>query len=87
MIDAVIVINLDHRPDRWEEFQEHHGHQIPSDKLHRISGIFGQEITGFGEHPWFRGRDRDKVWAGKAGCTLSHRRPSNLPKALVGTMF
>ena len=73
-IDAVIVINLDHRSDRWQDFKTRYAHQIPSDKLHRISGVWGQEIAGFGERPWFRGRNRDKVWAGKAGCTLSHQR-------------
>lgn len=73
MVDAVLVINLDQRPDRWEQFLEDAHDVIPKEKLHRVSAMWGRDLPGFGERPWFRGRKRDAAWAGKAGCTLSHR--------------
>ena len=74
LIDAVLVINLDQRPERWARLQAATRGLIPAEKLHRVPAIFGRELPGFGQRPWFRGRRRDLTWAARAGCTLSHRR-------------
>jgi len=73
MIDGVLVVNLDNRPDRWLDVQARTAEFIPAHKLHRLSATLGADLPGFGFSPWFRGRKRDKTWAGRAGCTLSHR--------------
>jgi GR25 family glycosyltransferase involved in LPS biosynthesis len=73
MIDGVLVVNLDNRPDRWRDVQAVTADFIPADKLHRLPATLGAALPGYGVPPWFRGRKRDKTWAGRAGCTLSHR--------------
>lgn len=73
MIDGVLAVNLDSRPDRWQDLQAATAGFIPSHKLHRLPATLGAALPGFGVPPWFRGRKRDKTWAGRAGCTLSHR--------------
>lgn len=72
-VDGVLVVNLDSRPDRWQDLQAAAAGFIPAHKLHRLSATLGAALPGFGMPPWFRGRKRDKTWAGRAGCTLSHR--------------
>ena len=73
LVDGVLVINLDARPDRWEEVQAILAEHVPADKLARLPATLGAALPGFGGMPWFRGRKRDRTWAGRAGCTLSHR--------------
>lgn len=73
-LDGIIVINLDRRPDRWVAFQEDWREILPWDRVIRLSATDGQAIPGFGQRPWFRGRKRDRTWAGRAGCVLSHAR-------------
>lgn len=73
MIDGVLVVNLDSRPDRWQDIQARTAGFIPADKLHRLPATLGAALPGYGAPPWFRGRKRDRTWAGRAGCTLSHR--------------
>jgi hypothetical protein len=73
MIDGVLVVNLDSRPDRWQDLQARTAGFIPAHKLHRLPATLGAALPGFGVPPWFRGRKRDKTWAGRAGCALSHR--------------
>lgn len=73
MVDGVLVINLDTRPDRWQDLQARTAGLIPAEKLHRLPATLGAALPGFGTTPWFRGRKRDKTWAGRAGCALSHR--------------
>lgn len=73
MVDGVLVVNLDSRPDRWQAVQAATAGLIPAGKLHRLPATLGTALPGFGEPPWFRGRKRDRTWAGRAGCTLSHR--------------
>lgn len=73
MIGGVLVVNLDSRPDRWQDLQARTAGFIPADKLHRLPATLGAALPGFGAPPWFRGRKRDRTWAGRAGCTLSHR--------------
>lgn len=73
MIDGVLVVNLDSRPDRWERVQNEIAGVFPADKLQRLPATAGIHLSGYGERPWFRGRKRDRTWAGRAGCALSHR--------------
>lgn len=74
LVDGVFVINLDQRSDRWTQFEAATRNVIPAEKLHRFSACLGRDLPGFGQRPWFRGGKRDKTWAGRAGCLLSHRR-------------
>jgi GR25 family glycosyltransferase involved in LPS biosynthesis len=80
-IDAVLVINLDHRPERWDQLREETEGIIPAGKLQRVSAVLGREISGFGKPPWFRGGDRANTWAGRGGCVLAHRRALETAKA------
>lgn len=73
MVDGVLIVNLDTRPDRWMDVQARTAAFIPPSKLHRLSATQGAALPGFGLPPWFRGRKRDMTWAGRAGCALSHR--------------
>lgn len=74
-IDAVIVINLDTRPDRWEYFQKINAGKVPPEKLHRLSAVNGRELPSYGKAPWFTTRtgERARIWGGVGGCILSHR--------------
>src|SRR6478609_5541833 len=56
MIDGVVVINLDSRPDRWTQFQAATRDIIPAEKLHRLTARLGRDIPGYNQRPWFRGR-------------------------------
>lgn len=73
-IDAVCVINLDHRTDRWKKLQNELSF-LPKEKLHRISACWGKKLPTCGKGALFRGcTDEEKLfWAGRAGCVLSHR--------------
>lgn len=73
MVDGVLVVNLDTRADRWLDVQVRTAGFVPELKLHRLAATLGAALPGFGAPPWFRGRKRDTTWAGRAGCTLSHR--------------
>jgi len=73
MLDGVLVVNLDARPDRWQAVQTLLAGHVPASKLARLPATLGASLPGFGAAPWFRGHKRDKTWAGRAGCTLSHR--------------
>lgn len=70
---GTLVINLDQRPERLEYFRKTAASMPALSGWQRLPGIFGIGLPGFGEHPWFRGGKRDKQWAGRAGCILSHR--------------
>lgn len=71
--DGTIVINLDHRQDRWEQFERTIKPRLGSIPVHRLSAVNGVEIPGYGAPPFFQGKTRDRTWAGRAGCVLSHR--------------
>ncbi len=83
-IDGCLVINLPCRTDRWEVFQK----RLPlleslGLKPIRMDAVSGRDVPGYGKKPWFRQRHsakRDQAWAGKAGCTLSHRNAIALAK-------
>jgi hypothetical protein len=78
LIDAVLVINLDRRADRWAEMQAHLSQLAPSDKIHRLPAVLGADLPGYGKPPWFRRNRRPATWAGRAGCILSHRNALRL---------
>ncbi len=81
LADGVLVINLDHRPERLERFAAMaEGHpQLAG--WERVAAVNGVDLPGYGAAPWFRGGKRDKCWAGRAGCTLSHRNAIARAKA------
>lgn len=77
-ISGCYVINLDSRPERWAAFL---GDLKQWEKAFavtpvRFPAVAGSSLPGFGCKPWFRPRiseKRQRSWAGKAGCILSHR--------------
>lgn len=73
-VDGVYVINMERRPDRWAAFEATWRDILPWDRVVRLLATEGVLIPGYGEKPWFHGRKRDRTWAGRAGCTLSHAR-------------
>jgi GR25 family glycosyltransferase involved in LPS biosynthesis len=73
LVDGIIVINIDERTDRWETLLTHVGQHFDTSKIHRLSATRGTMIPGYSTPPLFRGRQRDKTWAARGGCTLSHR--------------
>jgi glycosyl transferase, family 25 len=73
-LGGALAVNLDSRPDRWTGLQAQiAGLGLPVE-LVRLSAVRGIDLPGFGARPWFRNGKRDRNWAGRAGCTLSHRR-------------
>lgn len=76
LIDAVCIINLDHRTDRWETIGSRLKTIVPEQKIHRISAVWGKKLPGYREHRLFHGITEEEAlfWAGRAGCVLSHRK-------------
>lgn len=73
LADGVLVVNLDDRPDRWAAFLIDIAPLLLPAEPERLSAVKGIDLPGFGQAPYFRGRSRDRTWAGRAGCALSHR--------------
>jgi GR25 family glycosyltransferase involved in LPS biosynthesis len=73
LADGIVVVNLDERAGRWRQVQSELARLAHSGGLTRLSAVRGTDLPGFGQRPWFRGRARDRTWAGRAGCVLSHR--------------
>lgn len=73
LADGALVINLDERADRWQRFTEHAAPLLHPLEPQRLSAVKGVAVAGFGQAPYFRNRKRDRTWAGRAGCALSHR--------------
>ena len=73
-IDGVMVINLDDRPQRWQETLDELAAFPDAPAPFRMSAVRGVDLPGYGKPPWFRGRDGDIRWAGRGGCTQSHRK-------------
>jgi GR25 family glycosyltransferase involved in LPS biosynthesis len=74
LADGTLVINLDDRPERMTRIEELTVGQPHLSGWQRLPAVLGSRLGGFGNRPWFRGRKRDKAWAGRAGCVLSHRK-------------
>lgn len=81
-VDAVVCINLDRRTDRWESFCKTVHGIIPEEKIHRLSGVEGTKLPGYGQAPWFTERtgSRSRYWGGATGCTLAHTKAIRLAK-------
>ena len=75
---GAVVINLDTRADRWTSFEREVSPFFTEVPVVRLSAIHGESLPGYGLRPWFRGRKRDRTWAGRAGCVLSHRKALEL---------
>ncbi len=73
-IDGVLVINLDHRTDRWEELSSELKEFIPEEKIHRMSAVYGKQLPSYRKHRLFKSctEEESLFWAGRAGCVLSH---------------
>lgn len=84
IIDAVLVINMPNRQDRWDLFVDMVSDYIPSHKLHRIEAVVGVDLPGYKEKPLFTDKTPKKVArmkAGSAGCCLSHRKAVEFAKS------
>jgi glycosyl transferase, family 25 len=79
-LDAVLVINLDHRTDRWDDVQRQLASVVPEGKLHRVPAVLGRTLEGYGNSQWFRRTKRASTWGGRAGCLLSHRNALRLAR-------
>ena len=77
-VDGVVLINLDERKDRLCHALEQLNAFAPSEKVTRVAAVNGKTIKGFGKKPWFKNGKKDLKWAGRAGCTLSHRKALDL---------
>lgn len=76
-IDAILIVNLAHRTDRWENITRQLDAIGVLDKVHRIDAINGRKIKGFNEFPWFRKTTPEQVAfmkGGSAGCCLSQKK-------------
>lgn len=79
-LDAVCVINLDYRTDRWEKINSYLSRHMPAEKIHRVSAVYGRELPGYGTHVLFRNTTEQEAhfWAGRGGCLLSHQKALRL---------
>lgn len=73
VIDGVLVINLEQRQERLDEISTKLASVKALPTWQRLPAVWGMDLQGFGEAPWFRNGKRDRSWAGRAGCILSHR--------------
>jgi glycosyl transferase family 25 len=83
-IDAILVINLKHRNDRWEKLLSELKVFGVDKKAVRIEAIDGKKLPGYNQKPWFTKKTPEnvaKMKAGSAGCCLSHRKAIEFAKA------
>lgn len=76
-VEAILVINMKHRTDRWDTLMESLREVGVEDKVVRIEAVVGKDLPSYGKGPWFTARTPDPVAsmkAGQAGCALSHRK-------------
>ncbi len=81
-LDGIVVINLDHRAERWEHCLNEVCTHFPAGRVHRLSAVDGLGLPGYAQLPWFTEStgERARYWGGAAGCVLSHRRAIELAK-------
>ena len=83
-IDAILIINLKHREDRWDKIKNELTVFGVHEKAVRIEAVDGKDLSGYKEMPWFKQRTPEnvaKMKAGSAGCCLSHRKAIEYAKA------
>ena len=80
-VDGISLINLDHRKERLNSALKQLKDLVPFEKVTRVAAVDGKAIEGYGEKPWFNNGRKDQKWAGRAGCTLSHRKALELAVA------
>lgn len=76
-IDAILIVNMAHRTDRWEQLEKQLSEIGVADKMIQIEAIDGKTLPGYLEKPWFRSHtpgNVSRMKAGSAGCCLSHRK-------------
>jgi GR25 family glycosyltransferase involved in LPS biosynthesis len=73
LFDGIKVINLAHRPERMDAFRANSASHFSLAGFERLDAVNGQTIHGYGKKPWFGKKTKDRAWAGRAGCVLSHR--------------
>lgn len=76
-VNAILVINLKHRTDRWERVVKMLSEHGVEDKVIRVDAVDGTTLPGYGRRPWFRKNSSDQLLrmkAGAAGCCFSHRK-------------
>ncbi len=76
-IDAILIINLAHRTDRFNRLYDFLKGIGVESKVHRIDAVDGKTLNGYKQHPWFTSRTPKNVAqmkAGSAGCCMSHRK-------------
>ena len=76
-IDAILIVNLAHRTDRWDALTGTLTELGVAEKIHRIDAVNGQALPGFGRAPWFSASTPEqaaRIRAGAAGCCLSHTK-------------
>lgn len=74
-IDAILIINLDQRIERWERLKAILEQSGFKNKIYRQPASYGKHLEGYAKAPWFREKTgiRSSYWGGSAGCALSHR--------------
>lgn len=76
-IDAILIINLRHRNDRWDKLHAKLAEFGVAHKAVRIEAVNGKDLPTYLEKPWFSMRTPEHVArmrSGAAGCCLSHRK-------------
>lgn len=77
LIDAILIINLKHRNDRWEKIYAKLEEFGVAHKAVQIEAVDGKTLPSYLKKPWFRDstpEDVARMKAGSAGCCLSHRK-------------
>lgn len=75
-IDAILIINLAKRTDRWNEIQAQLENIGVAHKAVKVEAIEGIRIRNYNAGPFFKKKtppDVARMRAGSAGCCLSHR--------------
>ena len=67
-IDAILVVNLKERIDRWEKTSSFIGSIGQLDKLHRIDAVKGVDLPSFGKAPWFTSNTPQNAWQTESWC-------------------
>lgn len=83
-IEAILVINMKHRKDRWDTLMETMREIGVEHKVVRIEAVNGRDLEGYQKKPWFTDTTSEEVArmkAGQAGCTLSHRKAVTYAKS------